>query len=302
MTVATLEQKVDTQQLIKGLKNVWLELTLRCNLSCVHCYAESGPNVERERLTLENWYDVIDQTAELGVQSFILIGGEATLNRDLLKIIDHIRGRGIEIIEVYTNLTVVTPRILKEYADRKVMIATSFYSHRPEIHEKITQTPGSYSKTLTNIKAVLSLGMPLRVGIIAMPINEQDVPHSVDFLIDLGVPKNSIGVDRVRGVGRGQSFIQESNLDALCGSCWKGNLCVSCDGSVFPCVFARDQVIGNVQTQRVESMLNSNHLWSFRRSIFNIYTDRLNTQGACNPWECPPDQMPCVPRQCRPGP
>src|SRR5208283_2388709 len=30
--------------LLRGLDFLWLELTSRCNLQCVHCYAESGPS------------------------------------------------------------------------------------------------------------------------------------------------------------------------------------------------------------------------------------------------------------------
>ena len=29
----------------EGLQFLWLEITGRCNLSCVHCYADSGPSV-----------------------------------------------------------------------------------------------------------------------------------------------------------------------------------------------------------------------------------------------------------------
>ncbi len=40
---------------------VSLEITGRCQLACVHCYAESGPHGTHGTMTLVDWLAVIDQ-------------------------------------------------------------------------------------------------------------------------------------------------------------------------------------------------------------------------------------------------
>jgi radical SAM protein with 4Fe4S-binding SPASM domain len=59
---------------------VW-EITLRCNLRCIHCGSRAGDARKRE-LSTEEALDVVDQLAEVGVTVVVLIGGEAYLRRD----------------------------------------------------------------------------------------------------------------------------------------------------------------------------------------------------------------------------
>lgn len=58
-----------------GLRFVWLEITGRCQLSCSHCYARSGPAGSHGRMTMNDWLRVIDQAAGLGVDWVQFIGG-----------------------------------------------------------------------------------------------------------------------------------------------------------------------------------------------------------------------------------
>jgi len=41
----------------QGLDFLWLELTSRCNLRCIHCYAESSPSPEQtDVLSAEDYF------------------------------------------------------------------------------------------------------------------------------------------------------------------------------------------------------------------------------------------------------
>ena len=75
---------------------VW-EITLACNLSCIHCGSRAGLARERELDTAE-CLDLVDQLADLGVREVILIGGEVYLRRDHLQIIEHSTARGMETL------------------------------------------------------------------------------------------------------------------------------------------------------------------------------------------------------------
>ena len=58
---------------------VW-ELTLACNLRCVHCGSRAGHVRPRELSTAE-CLDVVHQLAGLGTELVTLSGGEPTLRR-----------------------------------------------------------------------------------------------------------------------------------------------------------------------------------------------------------------------------
>ena len=61
-----------------NLNFVWLEITGKCQLECLHCYAESGPGGTHGAMTAANWRRVIDECADLGVEMVQFIGGEPT--------------------------------------------------------------------------------------------------------------------------------------------------------------------------------------------------------------------------------
>jgi hypothetical protein len=46
---------------MRGLSFVWLEITGRCQLECIHCYAASGPRGTNGTMSLDDWTGVIDQ-------------------------------------------------------------------------------------------------------------------------------------------------------------------------------------------------------------------------------------------------
>src|SRR2546421_10403449 len=64
---------------------VW-ELTLACNLKCVHCGSRAGTRRPGE-LTTEECLDLVAQLAELGTREVTLIGGEAFLRRGAAPVI-----------------------------------------------------------------------------------------------------------------------------------------------------------------------------------------------------------------------
>jgi MoaA/NifB/PqqE/SkfB family radical SAM enzyme len=76
---------------------VSLEITGRCQLSCEHCYASSGPRGSEGSMTTCEWLHVIDQMATLGVKRVQLIGGEPTAHRDFAVLMDAILAGGMEV-------------------------------------------------------------------------------------------------------------------------------------------------------------------------------------------------------------
>jgi MoaA/NifB/PqqE/SkfB family radical SAM enzyme len=154
-----------TSSTAENLSFVWLEITGRCQLTCLHCYAESGPAGTHGAMGQEDWRRVIDQVAELGSTMVQFIGGEPTLHPYLPDLIAHAH-RSELAVEVFTNLTHVTPRLWAAFAENEVSLACSYYSDDPLQHAAITGRAGSYARTRANIIEALSRSIPLRVGVI----------------------------------------------------------------------------------------------------------------------------------------
>lgn len=68
--------------------------TLRCPLGCPHCLAAyDGPPCDD--MPLGNALDLIDQAADMGVEEFLVTGGEPLVRADLPAVIEHLARRGL---------------------------------------------------------------------------------------------------------------------------------------------------------------------------------------------------------------
>jgi MoaA/NifB/PqqE/SkfB family radical SAM enzyme len=289
------------------LRFLWLEITAKCNLFCSHCYADSGPWGDLYgTMTFDDWARVIDEAAGLGCRGIQFIGGEPTMHPRLHDLVDHANRRGFEFIEVFTNATRLGDGLLGCFRRGGVHVATSFYSDDPAVHDDITNGAGSWRRTVGGIEAVLAAGLPIRVGVIETERNRGHGPRAIEFLKSLGV--REVRMDRERGVGRGRLVSlgdEGERYEELCGQCWKGRLCVTSVGDVFPCVFSRATRLGDVKSG-MAGILQSAKLADFRRKVRAMDECRSAAQRpGCHPESCSPmdacDPAPgtCVPN-CNP--
>ena len=253
---------------LEGLRFLWLEITPKCNLSCIHCYADSGPALPLSgAMDFDDWCRLMEEARALGCRWLQFIGGEPTLHPDLPALLEHARDVGFPHREVFTNATRLDDSLLDTFRECRVRVSFSFYSSDPEIHDRITGQPGSHEKTVAGIRRLVKRRVRVHAGVIRMPGNASRVRSAKWFLRRLGVW--SIATDRVRGVGRGTSLAPRSSpRGELCGSCWSGLLSVDANGNAYPCVFSRSFVVGNYLEDGMTGILEGARLRDFRRRIY----------------------------------
>jgi len=283
---------------------LWLELTNLCNLQCVHCYAESSPyRAGDDLLSADDYHGILSTASELGCRQVQFIGGEPTLNRHLPDFIAHARSLDYDFVEVFSNLTRVSQPLLDCFMEHDVNVATSVYSHRPEIHDEITKKSGSHKQTMRGIDAVLAARLRLRAGVIAMPLNEDHIDETVAFLKARGVP--NVGTDHIREFGRGSDEGDDACMGNLCGNCAGSTLCVAPNGKVSPCIMSKAWSVGSVLETPLAEVVESDRLRSVRRRIYDQTIGpreafRVDPHADCDP-SCNPSCYPsCVPA-CSPS-
>ncbi|MFI5736094.1 radical SAM protein [Kribbella sp. NPDC051587] len=264
---------------------VWLEITGKCQLQCVHCYAESGPGGSHGVMETGDWIRVIDEVAGLGVSMVQFIGGEPTLHPALPVLLEHALRVGVEV-EVFSNLVHVTPALWELFALPGVRLACSYYSDDAGQHAAVTGRGNSYARTKANIAEAVRRSVPLRVGVVDLA-DDQRSRQATDELTGLGV--TDIGWDQLRGVGRGQRDHQggtPGSVDQLCGQCASNVLAVSPTGEVWPCVFSRWLPSGNVRTSSLGEIVAGPVLRDIRAGLVAEFEKR--------------SAQPCVPNMCDP--
>jgi len=273
----TTIQKIALNKMPDALNFLWVELTSKCNLRCIHCYANSD-NTQNDILPINVIIKALKDARLLGCKKIQFTGGEIfTIGKSrIFAIIDAAKEIGFSSIELYTNCTIMDEEIitfLQKNKDR-ISIATSVYGPDSETHNTITQTANSFERTINNLRKLLVEGMRLRVGVIKMKQNEEKIGKTVKMLKDLGIRKSQIKIDTVRPSGRGLNRNLYASTDThnhkfpLCKypvfqkrhyfhNCFGDKLCITVSANVIPCIMARNIILGNLLEQSLNDIFYS---------------------------------------------
>ncbi|WP_164913435.1 radical SAM protein [Sphingomonas sp. UV9] len=101
----------------------WLEITRRCNLRCPHCFVEGGVARNGELSTAEI-LALLDGWADMGVFSVIITGGEPSIHRDFVRIVNHAHALGF-VVGVATNAMPLTRKLLDRLPRTDMVISVS---------------------------------------------------------------------------------------------------------------------------------------------------------------------------------
>ncbi|MFH8344657.1 radical SAM protein [Streptomyces sp. NPDC018045] len=269
------------------LKFAWLEVTGFCNEFCDHCYADSSPKGTHGTMTLQDWKRTIDQLAALGALDVQFIGGEPTLYPHLSSLIRHAHGAGLSV-EVFSNLAHVRDHLWATFTDCGVKLAASYYSDTPDDHDKVTNLRGSHRRTRRNIQKALSLGIPVRGGVVAVR-QEQRVQEAAKDLMNLGV--GTVGGDRARAFGRASRGAAPTIAD-LCGHCGHEKCAISPTGDVWPCVLGRFLTMGNVRETPLADIWGGARMAAVTAGITAVHGEGAQS---CTPPQFLPMCGPCTP-------
>jgi radical SAM protein with 4Fe4S-binding SPASM domain len=136
---------------------VLLEITHRCNLPCKHCYLPD--HEDHGELSFAEICDLLDQLAASGTVFLTLTGGEVCSRRDFLDIVDAAVERGFSI-KVLTNATLISDAIAAHLARAGVLeVSVSVYGPNAEVHDAVTDLPGSFERTLAGVERLRAHGL-----------------------------------------------------------------------------------------------------------------------------------------------
>lgn len=148
-----------------------LDLTYRCNERCVHCYLDHDDHGE---MTLAEIKDLLGELAEAGVFFLTISGGEIFLRPDLFDILEHAR-KLLFSVKIKTNGILIREAQARRLADLGVEgVQISIYSHRPEVHDRITLVPGSLERSIRGARLLKAAGVKVTFANVLMRQNVDD--------------------------------------------------------------------------------------------------------------------------------
>ena len=167
-----------------------IEVTARCNLSCVQCYINlpAGDVKAKEReLTYSELCSILDQITDEGCLWLLLTGGEPFVRPDFLDVYTYAKKKGM-LITLFTNGTTITPRIADYLAEwRPFSIEITLYGATKETYEKVTGVHGSYERCMRGIELLLDRRLPLKLKSTIITLNKDEVWDLKNYAKKLGV-------------------------------------------------------------------------------------------------------------------
>ncbi len=179
-----------------------LEVTMRCNVRCRHCYLPLAKRAgtRQAELTLPEIQRIFSEIADAGCLWLLLTGGEPFLRQDFLQIYDDAKQKGF-LTTVFTNGTLLTERIVDHLAEwRPFAIEISLYGATQATYESVTGVPGSFARCMRGIELLLERGLPLKLKSVLLTLNQHELVKMKEFSESLGLeyrfdPLINAGID-----------------------------------------------------------------------------------------------------------
>lgn len=162
------------------------ELSAKCNLNCVHCYAK--PDRNHKDFTSEEFKHVFDQMVDRGLLDCYFTGGEIFFRPDFEELFVYAKKKGV-LISLLSNITLLSQKhidLFKEYPVE--IISTSMYGYSEESYEKVTGVKGSFKQFMNGLELLQKNNIKYELKFVAMEQNIDDLYKVREFGNQIGVP------------------------------------------------------------------------------------------------------------------
>ncbi len=166
---------------------VW-DFTHKCNLSCRHCYSNSGA-IRKMELTTEEALEVVDQLADAGVVALAFSGGEPLCRKDFFEVASYAVERGL-YVSVATNGTLLTKDVVRKLKEAKInYVEVSIDGATAETHDSFRGVPSAFDNAVAGLKNCVKEDMCVCIATTATKSNIDEMPEILDLAEELGAAR-----------------------------------------------------------------------------------------------------------------
>ena len=161
------------------------EMTLRCNMNCLHCGSRAGKPRENE-LTESECLDIADQLIKLGNEHITLIGGEIFLVPHWYKVARKFADASIDV-NIITNGFNVGERQISELKQSGIKDVGLSIDGMKENHDIIRNRSGSFDSAINTIRKLKSENFNVGVTTTIFDLNFNDLEEMYQLFKSLKI-------------------------------------------------------------------------------------------------------------------
>jgi Fe-coproporphyrin III synthase len=184
---------------------VW-NMTRRCNLKCVHCYAQAKDIEFENELSTDEGKALIDDLANFGSPVILFSGGEPTLRKDLPELAAYAREKGMRAV-ISTNGTLIDRDLAKKLKAVGLSYVGVSLDGIRETNDRFRGMKGAFDAALRGLHNCQEEGIKVGLRFTINKQNVRDIPAIFDLLEEEKIPR--ICFYHLVYAGRGSNMVSE---------------------------------------------------------------------------------------------
>ena len=184
---------------------VW-NITQRCNLKCVHCYAHAKNIAFDNELSLSEGKILIDDLAEFDVPVMLFSGGEPLVRKDLPELAAYAVKKGMRAV-VSTNGTLITPQVAQILKDIGLSYVGISLDGMEEMNDRFRGIKGAFRLALKGIENCKKAGIKVGLRFTIYKSNVGQIPEIFKLLEEMEIPR--VCFYHLVYSGRGSELVKE---------------------------------------------------------------------------------------------
>ena len=163
---------------------VW-NLTYRCNLECIHCYASSDSLLIPDELDLADSLQVVKQLAENRITCLILSGGDPLISPHLMPIIEAASKLKLPV-SLSTNGTLIKEETAHKFKDLGVFYVGISLDGIGEANDRVRGQKGAYQRALQGARYCKREGIKVGLRMTLMKDTLEYIEPMISLAVDEG--------------------------------------------------------------------------------------------------------------------
>ena len=184
---------------------VW-NITRRCNLKCVHCYAHAKDIPFDNELTTDQGKELIDDLAAFGSPVMLFSGGEPLVRKDLPQLAAYAVEKGMRAV-ISTNGTLITPKMARTLKEIGLSYVGISLDGMKEINDRFRGVSGAFRSALEGIKNSQDAGIKVGLRFTVNKFNVMEIPKIFQLLEEMDIPRACFY--HLVYAGRGSELVKE---------------------------------------------------------------------------------------------
>jgi Fe-coproporphyrin III synthase len=184
---------------------VW-NMTRRCNLRCIHCYAHATEEATSDELSTDEGKRVIDDLAAFGAPVILFSGGEPLVRKDLPDLADYAVKRGMRAV-ISTNGTLITAEVARTLKRIGLSYVGISLDGMEAVNDRFRGVPGSFKKAMEGIENCKAAGIKVGLRFTINKSNVEEIPKIFDLLEARDIPR--VCFYHLVYAGRGSKMVEE---------------------------------------------------------------------------------------------